>query len=183
MVPHGKLDACIDLLEEGMRALRSTPYYEVVGRDYLHHTAAAAEYLVAFFRKASVSIRVAAIYFEMNGFSINPDRWYFDGFAYQAAGDLWDLDWLSQWDADTDNNSFTLTGLESVQLAFARLLCDETQPLSVKMAAELAEHLVNARFMQLISAAHAQAKQLCQALDGVPVLATAHDWDTVHQTR
>jgi hypothetical protein len=38
----------------------------------------------------------------MNGFTINPDRWHFDGFAYETAGDIWALDWLAEWDADTD---------------------------------------------------------------------------------
>jgi hypothetical protein len=183
MVPHGKLIACISLLEEGMRALHKTPYHDVLGRDFLHQTNPAADYLIKFHRNASEKIDVAAIYFEMNGFTINPDRWYFDGFAYETAGDIWDLDWLASWDADTENDQFTLTGMESVQEAFARCFCDESQPLSVKMAAELADHLVNARFMQLIAAAHYVAKRSCQALDGLPVLATAHDWDTVHLTR
>ena len=122
------------------------------------------------------------MYLEMNGFTINPDRWYFDGFAYETAGNTRELEWLAHWDADTENDQFTLTGMELVQEAFARHYCDENQPLSVKMAAELADHLVNARFMQLIAAAHENAKRKCKALDGLPILATAHDWDRVHQT-
>jgi hypothetical protein len=182
MVPHGKLAACIERLEEAMQALRKTPYHEVLGRNFLHQTDAAAKYLTDFHRNASKKISVAAMYFEMNGFTINPDRWYFDGFAYETAGDIWELEWLAHWDADTDNEQFTLTGLESVQEAFANCSCDEDQPLSVKMAAELADHLVNARFMQLIAAAHAAAKRQYKPLEGLPVLATAHDWDRVHRT-
>jgi hypothetical protein len=155
----------------------------VLGRSFLHQTNAAAEYLINFHRQASAKIDVAAIYFEMNGFTINPNRWFFDGSAYKTAGDIWNLDWLAYWDADTDNEGFTLTGMELVQAAFASCYLDSSQPLSVKMAAELADHLVNARFMQLIAAAHDVAKRSCKALDGLPVLATAHDWDTVHQTR
>lgn len=182
MVPHGELDACIKCLEEGMQALRKSPYHAVLGRNFLHHSDAAAEYLVEFHRTASAKIEVAAMYFEMNGFTINPDRWYFDGFAYKAAGDPWELEWLAHWDADTGNDQFTLTGMESVQEAFANCYCDEAQPLSVKMAAELADHLVNARFMQLMAAAHGVSKRKYKALDGMPVLATAHDWGVVHQT-
>jgi hypothetical protein len=115
MVPHGKLAACIERLEEAMQALRKTPYHEVLGRNFLHQTDAAAKYLTDFHRNASKKISVAAMYFEMNGFTINPDRWYFDGFAYETAGDIWELEWLAHWDADTDNEQFTLTGLESVQ--------------------------------------------------------------------
>jgi hypothetical protein len=183
MVPHGKLLACIALLEEGMHALHKTPYHAVLDRNFLHQTDAAAEYLINFHRKVSVSIDVAAIYFEMNGFTINPDRWYYDGFAYKTSGSIWDLDWLAYWDADTENEQFTLTGMEAVHEAFARCFCDESQPLSVQMAADLADHLVNARFMQLIAAAHEVAKRKCKALVGLPILATAHDWDTVQQTQ
>jgi len=182
MVPHGKLAACIDQLEEAMQALRRTPYHEVLGRSFLHQTNSAAEYITEFHRKASKKINVAAMYFEINGFTINPDRWYFDGFAYRAAGDIWELEWLAHWDADTGNSQFTLTGMESVQEAFQNCYCDEDQPLSVKMAAELTDHLVNARYMELIATAHAAAKQKSRALDGLPVLATAHDWDTAHRT-
>jgi hypothetical protein len=92
------------------------------------------------------------------------------------------LEWLAHWDVDTDNDQFTLTGLESVQEAFANCYCAEDQPLSVKMAAELADHLVNARFMELIAAGHGAAKRKSKSLDGLPVLATAHDWDTVRRT-
>jgi hypothetical protein len=183
MVPHGKLTGCIQLLEEAMEALRKTPYHQVLGRDFLHHTDSVAEYLINFHREASANIDIAALYFEMNGFTINPDRWYFDGFAYETAGDIWELEWLAHWDADTDDEQFTLTGMEPVQEAFARYYCDPSQPLSLKVAEELADHLVNARFMQLIAAAHQTAKQRYKALDGLPILATAHEWDRVHQTR
>ncbi|MFL5245461.1 MAG: hypothetical protein ACJ8FY_25475 [Gemmataceae bacterium] len=183
MVPHGKLLACIELLEEGLQALRKTPYHEVLGRDFLHQTDAAADYLINFHRKASATIDVAAIYFEMNGFTINPNQWHFDAFAYVTAGSIWELEWLADWQSDTGGEEFVLTGMETVQKAFADWYYDQSQPLSVKIAEDLADHLVNARFMQLIAAAHGVAKRKYKALNDLPILATAHDWDTVHQTR
>ena len=39
-----------------------------------------------------------------------------------------------------------------------------------------------ARFMELAAAAHKAAKRRYSVVRGLPVLATAHDWDTVHQT-
>jgi hypothetical protein len=181
MVPHGKLEPCISRLEEGLRALRETPYHRALGRDYLGQTKAAADYLIEFHRKVSAKMPVAALYFEMNGFTINPDRWYFSGFGYKTAGDVWELEWLAHWDVATDAD-FTLEGMEDVQEVFANLFCDEKQPLSVQLAAELAEHLITARFMQVVAAAHEAAKRRYKGLEGLPVLATAHDWDTVHQT-
>jgi hypothetical protein len=141
-----------------------------------------ADYLIAFHKKAmSQRKKIVAMYFEMNGFTINPDRWFFSGFAYTNAGDVWDLDWLAYWDAETDDD-FTLDGMEPVQAAFASLHSDAKRPLSVLLAEEVAEHLVTARFMELIAAAHKAAKRRYDGLKGLPVLATAHDWDRVHRS-
>ncbi|MBI5366354.1 MAG: hypothetical protein HZA54_04905 [Planctomycetes bacterium] len=181
LVSHGKLDECICRLEGALRALRTTPFHRVLGRDFLHHTRAAAKYLIEFHQSAPADTKLAALYFEMNGFTINPDRWYCDGFGYRTAGDIWELDWLATWDAETAEQ-FTLEGMESAQQAFADLHGDEKQSLAVQLAGELAEHLVTARFMQLIAAAHKSAKRRYGRLKGLPVLATAHEWDTVHQT-
>jgi hypothetical protein len=183
MVPHGQLNECIAQLEEGMQALNRTPYHEVLGRKFLHHTDAAADYLIRFHRNASKEIDVAAIYFEMNGFTINPSRWFFDGFAYKTAGELWDLDWLASWDADAGYEQFTLTGMELVQNAFANCYRKLDPPLSLAVAADFADHLVTARFMELIAAAHEAGKATHPTLAGLLILATAHDWETVHQTR
>jgi hypothetical protein len=182
-VPHGKLTTCIERLEEGLRALRETLYHAILGRDYLHHAEEAAEYIVDFFREAREAAPVAALYFEMNGFSINPGRWYFEGFAYERGDTLWNLtwdtEWLSRWDKHT-RSQFTLTGWEPVQDAFARLYAKPKQPLGVQLAGEIAEYLVVARYDQLIGAAHAIAKKKCRDLTGVPVLCTAHEWDTLY---
>ena len=117
----------------------------------------------------------------MNGFTINPDEWHCHLFEYKKAGDIWELDWLSDWHAESDER-FVLRGMESVQKAFAVHFVDDSLSLGVRLAKEVAEHLVTARFMQLLAASHKTAKRRCPALKGLLVLATAHDWDTVHQT-
>jgi hypothetical protein len=180
MVPHGKLDQCIAFLEGGLRDLKPTPYHRVLGKDFLHQTDDLATWLADFCLKAA-DLKLAAVYLEMNGFTINSEQWHCNVFGYQTAGDVWDLDWLSQWDAER-RERFVLRGMEPVQEAFAALFLDERQPLGVKLAEEVAKHLVTARFMQLVAAAHKTAKRRCAGLKGLPVLATAHDWDTVHKT-
>jgi hypothetical protein len=37
MVPHGKLEACIAILEDGFRSLKRTSYHRVLGKDFLMH--------------------------------------------------------------------------------------------------------------------------------------------------
>ncbi len=182
MVPHGELERCIALLEDGLRSLKRTPYHRVLGKDFLEQADDLAECLIDFHQQAVASkLKLAAIYLEMNGFDINPKQWHCDVFGYKKVGDIWDLDWLSEWDAEREE-CFELHGMESLQKAYAKLCLDDKQPLGVKMAEEIASHLVTARFMQLVAAAHKAAKRRAPALKGLPVLATAHDWDTVHQT-
>lgn len=178
-VPHGKLAECISALEDGLRSIKETPYHAVLGRDFLHHIDDAAEFIAQFYQGVTRNGPIGAMYFEMNGFTINPDRWYFNGFAYEKGGTIWDLtwdtEWLNPWDAETDE--FTLTGMELVQDAFRDYYCDDKQPLGIRLAGEITEHLVVARFNQLIGAAHRAAKESCHGLFGLPVLSTAHDWD------
>ena len=184
-VPHGKLAECIASLQDGLRSIRETPYHTVLGRDFLHHLDDVAQLIVEFQRGSSLNSSLGAMYFEMNGFTINPGRWYFNGFGYEKGGDIWELtwdtDWLNPWDTETAD--FTLTGMEPVQSAFADLYCDETQPLGVKLAGEVTEYLVVARFNELIGAAHRVAKDSCPELDGFPILSTAHEWDTLHPSQ
>jgi hypothetical protein len=182
MVPHGKLEKCITSMEDGLRALKQTPYHKVLGKDFLHQADELAVWLIDFCQKAfATKLKLAAIYLEMNGFTINPKQWHCNLFGYKKAGDIWDLDWLSAWDAERAE-CFVLRGMETVQATFAKLFLDGKQPLAVKIAEELAVHLVTARFMQLVAAAHKIAKRRYPGLKGLPVLATAHDWDTVHKT-
>jgi hypothetical protein len=184
-VPHGKLHQCIRALEDGLRSVRESPYHAILGRDFLHHLDDAVEFIADFFRAASRNSPIGALYFEMNGFTINPECWFFNGFAYEKGGNIWDLtwntDWLTPWDQETEE--FTLTGMEAVQEAFGTLYCDEKQPLGVKIAGEITEHLVVARFDELIGAAHRIAKELCPELCGLPVLSTAHEWDRLYPSQ
>lgn len=182
MVPHGKLAKCIVLLEDGLRSIKRSPYHRVLGKTFLHHTSNLAEWIVDFHRKAvAIKLKVAALYLEMNGFTINPDQWHCNLFGYKKAGEVWELDWLSAWDAERAE-CFVLQGMESVQKAFAELYVKENQPLAVELSREVAEHLVTARFMELVAAAHKAAKRRYAGVRGLPILATAHDWDTVHKT-
>jgi hypothetical protein len=182
MVPHGKLEACIRDLEEGLRSLKRTPYHKVLGRDFLDQASNLADWLIAMHGQPTTAKKPpAAIYVEMNGFTINPKQWHCDLFGYKKAGDIWDLDWLSAWDTECFE-SFVLQGMEPVQEAFKELFLNDKTPLGVKLAEEVAVHLVTARFMQLVAATHKISKRKHIGLKGCPVLATVHDWDVVHQT-
>ena len=182
MIPHGKLAKCIAYLEDGLLSLKPTPYHQVLGQDFLHQTDELANWIIDFYeRSVAAKLNLAALYLEMNGFTINPKQWHCNLFGYKQAGSVWELDWLSDWDAERQE-CFILHGMESVQATFAKLFLAERQPLGVKLAEEVTEHLVTARFMELVAASHQLAKERYDDLKSLPVLATVHDWDTVHQT-
>jgi hypothetical protein len=124
------------------------------------------------------------MYFEMNGFDINPDEWHFHGFAYREAGDIWDPEWLAHWNYDTSER-LVLPGMEAVQSAFSkhyRYRRGEVKSLQLEMAASITLHLVCAHFVSLIANAHQRAKRVYKPLRGLPVIATAHDWDQFGQS-
>ena len=182
MVPNGELEECIEFLEDGLRCLTSTPYHQVLGKHFLERTDQLADWLVDYCKKAAAAnVKLAALYLEMNGFSINPAQWHCDLFGYHKAGDIWDLDWLAEYDAAHDD-CFVLTGMEDVQKVYAQYFTDENHPLGVELAEEITSHLVTARFMQLVGAAHEAAKAQYSELGKLQIFASAHDWDVVHKT-
>ena len=182
MVPNGHLAECIEFLEDGLRCLKPTLYHQVLGKDFLAHTDDLGTWIADFWKKcADADVRLAALYLEMNGFTINPGHWHCDVFGHKTSGDVWDLEWLEEWDAE-HRECFVLTGMEDVQDAYAKLFTEDEQPLGVQLAEEITEHLVTARFMQLVAAAHEAAKAIDPAMARVKVFATAHDWDNVHMT-
>lgn len=180
-IPRGGLHDFIESADNALRTIRETPYHAVVGKSFLHHVDDAADYLERFIRSAPADGPFAAIYCEINGFAINPDQWDFGAFGYLKAGamECCDWDWLAYWDAEPPR-IFVLTGMEKVQEAFANYYLRETKPLYVEIAGELAEHLVTARFMELIAAAHAILRERSPDTANIPILSTAHDWDVIH---
>ena len=123
--------------------MKSTPYHAVLRKTFLHKREI-AEWIAEFARKADAAkVGLKAMYLEMNGFTINPDEWHCNLFGYKTVGDIWDLDWLSGWDAE-QRDRFVLTGMEDVQQAYADLFAGKDQPLGVRLAEEVTDHLVTA---------------------------------------
>ena len=119
---------------------------------------------------------IKAIYLEMNGFDINFDRWYFDSFGYKECNIVEDdFEWLCDWESEKWNG-ITLTGFESVQKDFEwyqknRIWKQKDQ----KEPYDLAVLLVMSKFVQLVESAILTGKLKKK----IPVLATAHEFETI----
>jgi hypothetical protein len=129
-----------------------------------------AKHFDRFFRDESARFEVQAVYTEMNGFDINPDRWYCDLFAYESDGGLDDFDWLSDWQSDYFND-YTIKGLESLQAVYAS---DAFHDKGFNDAASIAGLVVVAKFQRFMQLAASTTNDLC-----VPLYATAHDYDYI----
>ncbi len=94
---HGDIETCERQVAKELRALSLTPFHLVLDLSISNDPAKAAGHFDGFFRRESKRLELRAAYTEMNGFDINPDRWYCDLFAYTSDGGHDDYDWLSDW--------------------------------------------------------------------------------------
>jgi hypothetical protein len=129
-----------------------------------------------FMDACSKQFAIKAVYLEMNGFDINPDRWYFDSFGYAKYGaDPQDLEWLCYWQSH-NWPQVTLKGLEEVQADFEWYHAKEIwKNKKLDRAYELALLLVMSKFVCLIESALGVGERSRP----IPVLATAHEFDIV----
>lgn len=117
-----------------------------------------------------------AVYLEMNGFDINYERWFFDFFGYATYNnDPEDLDWLSSW--QWENSGTTLKGLEKIQKDFEWYHTSQVRKRqkTFENGYSLAVLLVMVKFLALIKS----AVESGPLVKSIPVLATAHEFDTI----
>ncbi|MEN0110744.1 MAG: hypothetical protein AAF805_08465 [Planctomycetota bacterium] len=146
----------------------------VAHHQFINSPTEVLAYINAFVEACSEKFDLKAVYLEMNGFAINPDRWYFEPFGYGTYDDDPDeLDWLCDW-LSPQWPSKTLVGLGKTQSDFRWYSAERVwKTRTHERVHGLAELLVMVRFVQLV-----QSSLKCGRLaKPVPVLATAHDFD------
>jgi hypothetical protein len=173
-------EAC-QFISEAMENCKDKTFSGLITANFTNSPNQIQDSIYAFCSTCRKLFDLKAIYLEMNGFDINPDRWYFDLFGYKTVPPNNDdsLDWLSNWQSP-DFPDVTLTGLESVQKLFeqyievnSKLNLDE-QHKDLKYNHELATLMVMAKFCRLI------AESLDNSKLAVQVYATAHDFDIIY---
>ena len=178
LVTSGRIKESVGYLEQGLSNCPGPRFKSLIGASFNNDPKDVALHIKRFVVDCERAFRVKAVYLEMNGFDINPDRWYFDSFAYDSYfEDAEDLDWLSDWDSG-EWPDLTLTGLEKVQDDFAWYTGHKTkgcEDSEAEMASEFALLLVMCKFTGLIE----EAVKTGTIDKGVPILATAHDFDII----
>jgi len=166
----GDLAGCESAACEALRALPRTPFHIAADLAISNDPADAARHFDDFYRTESGRVGVQAIYTEMNGFDINPDRWYCDLFAYTADGGLEDFDWLADWQSEPCAD-YTITGLEPLQAVYASKAFREP---ANRDASYLSSVVVVAKFQRFMQRAAGR-----MAVLRVPLYVTAHDFDYI----
>lgn len=195
LVEEGKLNEAIQLAEKELKEVPNTDCHQVIGKDLKHLAADLKEYIKEFeqsttavlkkkqgFIKSLLSpkknIKPAAYYCEMNGFTINYDRWFLDLFAYESYGkhDLDDWDWLADF-YDLTHESLTITGFEAIQKAYQKAAeNDRLKEPIVRQAYDICELLVILRLQELF-----QEVYLENNWTKTPMFVTAHDYELIYQ--
>jgi hypothetical protein len=166
----GDLAGCEAGACDALRALPKSPFHIAADLAITNDPAEAAEHFDNFYRGEAKRFAVRAVYTEMNGFDINPDRWYCDLFAYTADGGLDDFDWLSDWQSEPFED-YTITGLEQLQAVYAsKAFRDRAN----RDASYLSSVVVVAKFQRFMQ----RAVERMTALR-LPLYVTAHDFDYI----
>jgi hypothetical protein len=173
-VKIGDTEAAVARVSEVLQSLPLSPFHRILDLHFTNRPEDVAAHFDSFIRAQKAKFKLGAVYTETNGFDINPDRWYFDLFAYRKYGGSDDYDWLSDWDSE-DYPGLTLTGLEVLQAVYDS---DAFQDETFEQAREFCSLLVVSKFQDLVR----RSVLFMRELD-VPLLATSHDYDFIAEFR
>ena len=134
LIKQRKVEKAIEVAESKLSALPKTEFHRILNRNLLDQADLLLEFAELFYHSAEdfyhshqggffrslfskqkpASRQLEAVYAEMNAFTINPDRWFVDLFAFSQIGSREDFDWLADFEYATEN-SFSIKGFEDIQ--------------------------------------------------------------------
>ena len=187
-----KLDEAIAMAEQELKNIQTTDFHKILDKNLLHLTSDLAKHIIEFdkstkevFKKkqgflknlfgSGKEVKPAAYYCEMNGFTINYDRWFIDLFSFENYS-LTDWEWLSDF-YDSTANDLTITGFEEIQKAFEDVHENNRfEEPNIEKAYEVCELLVILRLQELFR----ETYKLQQGdWDKIPMFITAHDYELI----
>ena len=189
-----KLDAAIQLAEGELKKIPETDFHLILGKDLLHLTHHVISLIQEFDHAATTmlkrkqgfiqsilrsksKVRPAAYSCEMNGFTINYDRWFIALFSFETYSTT-DWDWLSDFYASTAG-SLTITGFEDLQKAFESFHENHRfEKPNLKPAYEVCELLVILRLQELLREVYLKDRG---EWSHIPMFVTAHDYELIYQ--
>ena len=199
LINQGKVQKSIELAESKLRSLEKTDFHKVLGRSLLHQAEFLSEYMQFFydaaigfyknehkgffrsiFKKKANSLRnLKSAYVEMNAFTINPDRWFLDFFAYSQIGSREDFDWLADFDY-VGESSFTIEGFEDLQQVYSEYVKGKNWEIEQQQkASNVCELIIVLRLQELFLSISEKATAQNRSWSTLPIFVTAHDYEMI----
>ena len=198
LLGRNELDKAIALAESALAAIPTTDFHQILGKNVMHLSEALGNYIEAFCQSTTTVLSKkkqgfltaifgkaenhtpAAFYAEMNGFTINYDRWFIDLFSYDYF-DAASWDWLSDF-YDSSDNDFTITGLEEIQHVFRDVHENERfEEPYINKSYEVCELIVILRLQALFRATYQQGLKANKHWAKTPMFVTAHDYELIYK--
>lgn len=194
LLESNKLDEAIAMAEQELKNIPTTVFHKILDKNLLHMTSDLTIHLIEFDKSTKKVLRnkqgfiknlfgtgkgvkPAAYYCEMNGFTINYDRWFIDLFSFENYS-LTDWEWLSDF-YDSTANDLTITGFEEIQNAFENVHENNRfEEPYIKQAYEICELLVILRLQQLFRETY-KVKE--SEWSKTPMFVTAHDYEMIYK--
>lgn len=174
LLADNKLTEAINWCETELKK-SSNPSDELfIDRNLDHLIIPLKNWVDKFYNRVSKNITIEAMYSEMNGFTINPDLWFADLFAYDNYQGITDTDWLADWEEEnvTMQDSFVITGLEDLQKVYE----------NDSEGSFICSFLIVILFQDLFKKAVDKARQENLSWANIPIIVTAHEWELIYQT-
>ena len=168
----GNLDACVKRVELELDKIPPSPFHLIKEENFTNDPKQVAQFVDSFIENIRIKYEIKAIYAETNGFDINPDRWFFDLFAFEEYGGRDDYDWLANYSSVFDQ-SMVLKSMEELQSVYASKAGIN---LEYTEARGLSSLLIVIKFQKLIQSSVPNMKYL-----QFPLLVTSHDYDFIYE--
>jgi len=176
----------INLSETEMRKIPQTKYHEILEESIINPVSELALWIEDFYQSAKEKKSTETFYFEVNGFVINPDKWYIDGFAYEKDGglnliDIAHMDWLCD-NFDVRQAPFVIKGLGRLQeVYFEESMLHEESMMedALQNASDWCEQLIVVKFLQFMCKAHLLAKEKSYECACIPIYFSVHDYEII----
>ena len=193
LLEQKQLENAIELAENELSKIPQTDFHRIIGKsitnqsnelkDYIEHfdkeTTKVLNGNKSFFGKLlnSESKKPAAYYCEMNGFTINYDRWFIDLFSFNKI-DTNNWEWLCDF-YDSSSNDFKINGLEEIQKVFEDVHENKRfEDPNIDSAYEVCELIVILRLQELFKETYKnEEKEWSQ----IPMYITAHDYEIIYK--
>jgi len=187
-VKQNELDSAIQIAESELSKIPQTEFHQLIGMNLLHLESELSEFISKFYSSVklkytfSFSKKLKAFYCEMNGFTINYDRWFIDLFSFSKIGKE-DYEWLADFEHHT-NKDLTITGFEKLQKVYEDVYKNQKHNIpEIEQAYGVAELLIILRLQELFRETYKSAKSNGKKWIEFPIFVTAHDYEMIYRTK